>query len=103
MHVAQHAGSHVVVRREKNNPWPSKEILVKAASIAAWFSKARHATSAEVHVTEKRFVRKPHGAPGGTVIAERCKTIRVAPRSPREILPKNDFLADTGDSEAGWG
>jgi len=87
MHVAAHAGTHAVIRREKNAGWPPRDVLVKAASIAAWFSKARHASWAEVHCTEKRFVRKPRGAAPGKVIAERCRTLRVAPRCPREIVP----------------
>jgi predicted ribosome quality control (RQC) complex YloA/Tae2 family protein len=86
LHVAAHAGSHVVIRREKNTPWPPREVLVKAAAVAAWFSKAKHATSAEVHVTEARFVRKRRHAPPGEVIAERCKTIRVAPTNPQDLF-----------------
>ncbi len=86
MHVAAHAGSHVVVRREKNAEWPPKDILVKAAQFAVWFSKAKHTSYAEVNVTEARFVRKRRHAPPGEVIAERCKTLRVSPKSPQEAF-----------------
>ncbi len=89
MHVVAHPGSHVVVRREKNKPWPKQEVLSKAASLAVWFSRARHTGSSEVHMTEGRFVRKRRKAPPGEVIAERCKSIRVAPKSPQELFPES--------------
>ncbi len=87
LHVAGHAGSHVVIRREKSSPWPPHSILEDAGALAVWFSKAKHTSYAEVHVTEARFVRKPRKSPPGQVIAERCKTVRVAPKSPQEMFP----------------
>jgi predicted ribosome quality control (RQC) complex YloA/Tae2 family protein len=86
MHVTPHAGSHVIIRRHKDQPLPPKEILAKAASLAAWFSKAKHATSADVHITEARFVRKPRKFPPGKVIAERCTNLHVKPISPQEMF-----------------
>jgi predicted ribosome quality control (RQC) complex YloA/Tae2 family protein len=86
MHVVAHAGSHVVIRRDKNADWPPREILLKVAAFAVWFSKAKHTSYAEVHVTEARFVRKRRHAPPGEVIAERCKTLRVSPKSPQEFF-----------------
>jgi len=90
MHVAAHAGSHVVIRRDKNAQWPPRDLLLKVAAFAVWFSKAKHTSYAEVHVTEARFVRKRRHAPPGEVIAERCKTLRVSPMSPQEFFP-GDF------------
>jgi predicted ribosome quality control (RQC) complex YloA/Tae2 family protein len=90
MHVAACAGSHVVVRREKNAPWPPKEVLVKAASLSVWFSKAKHTSYADVDITEARFVHKRRRAPPGEVIAERCKTLRVPSKSPQDFFP-GDF------------
>lgn len=86
MHVTPHAGSHVVIKREKNSQWPPKEVIDKAASLAVWFSKAKHSSACDVHVTEARFVRKPRGSAPGEVVAERCKTVRVAPVSPQEMF-----------------
>ncbi len=86
MHVAACAGSHVVIRRDKNAPWPPKDLLLKVASFAVWFSKAKHTSYADVNVTEARFVHKRRHAPPGEVIAERCKTLRVCPRSPQEFF-----------------
>jgi predicted ribosome quality control (RQC) complex YloA/Tae2 family protein len=90
MHVAACAGSHVVVRREKNAPWPAKDLLLKAASLSVWFSKAKHTSYADVNITEARFVHKRRHAPPGQVVVERCKTLRVPPRSPQDFFP-GDF------------
>jgi predicted ribosome quality control (RQC) complex YloA/Tae2 family protein len=89
LHVVAHAGSHVIIRRPKNTNYPPRPIIEKAASLAVWFSKAKHTSFAEVHFTEARFVRKRRHAPAGEVIAERCKTIRISPKSPQELFPSD--------------
>ena len=82
-HVVAHPGSHCIIRMKKNAPLPPPYILEIAAAFSAWFSNLKHTTFAEVHMTEARFVRKRRRAPAGEVIAERCKSIRVAPISPQ--------------------
>jgi predicted ribosome quality control (RQC) complex YloA/Tae2 family protein len=103
MHVAQHAGSHLIIRKNRTAPEPPHDVIAKAAAITAWFSKARHAAGVEVHVCEKRFVYKPHKAKPGSVCVQRCKSIRVAPKSPRDILPPSDqkAVALENDAESG--
>jgi predicted ribosome quality control (RQC) complex YloA/Tae2 family protein len=86
LHVAAHAGSHVIIRHKKDAPNPPKDVIRKAAQLAVWYSKAKHTSFAEVHVTEARFVRKRRHAPPGEVIAERCKAVRVEPKDPRLIV-----------------
>lgn len=85
-HVAVHAGSHVVLKRDKNSDWPPHYLIEKVAALAVWFSKAKHTSYTDVHVTEARFVRKRRKAPPGEVIVERCKTVRVAPQSPQQLF-----------------
>ena len=87
LHVAGHAGSHILIRKPDRTTEVPKEIIEKAASLAVWFSKAKHTSYAEVHVTEARFVHKRRHSPAGQVIAERCKAVRVSPRSPQELFP----------------
>jgi predicted ribosome quality control (RQC) complex YloA/Tae2 family protein len=87
IHVASHAGSHVIVRRENETAWPPKEILETAASLAAWFSKSRNASSVKVHVTEIRFVQKLKNAPPGEVHIRKFKTLKVKPVSPQILFP----------------
>jgi predicted ribosome quality control (RQC) complex YloA/Tae2 family protein len=86
LHVSAHSGSHVVIRRQKNTDWPPHTVVEKAAALAVWFSKARHTSYAEVHATEARFVRKPRKFAPGKVIAERGKTVRVSPLSPKALF-----------------
>ena len=83
LHVAAHAGSHVVIGRQKNAPWPPADVIEKAAAIAVWFSKAKYTSFAEVHVTEGRFVSKRRKSPPGEVQISQFKTVRVSPVSPQ--------------------
>jgi predicted ribosome quality control (RQC) complex YloA/Tae2 family protein len=87
MHVAGHAGSHLVIKRDKNSEWPPKEVLTKAASLAAWFSKAKHASYTEVHATEARYVCKRRKSPPGEVVVSQYKTIKTSPVSPQQYFP----------------
>lgn len=89
LHVAAHAGSHVVVRRQRGAPWPPQRVMTAAATLAAWFSKTRHAGSAvEVHVAERRHVEKRRRMPAGQVVLRQYQTLRVAPLSPQELFRK---------------
>jgi predicted ribosome quality control (RQC) complex YloA/Tae2 family protein len=87
LHAAGHAGSHVVIRRPDRTTAVPPDIVKKAASLAAWFSKAKHASYAEVHYVEARFVRKRRHAPPGEVVLERYKSIRVSPCQPEDLFP----------------
>jgi len=87
LHAAGHAGSHVVIRRPDRTTAVPPDIVKKAASLAAWFSKAKHASYAEVHYAEARFVRKRRHAPPGEVVLERYKSTRVSPCPPEELFP----------------
>ena len=96
LHVAGHAGSHVVIRRPKNAEMPPKDVIEKAAMMAVWFSKAKHTSYAEVHFTEARFVRKRRHAPPGEVMIDRFKSVRVSPKSPQDIFPST-FLNEENE------
>jgi predicted ribosome quality control (RQC) complex YloA/Tae2 family protein len=78
-HSGQSAGSHVVLVKGSAKAVPPKEALLEAAALAAHHSKARHAGLVPVIFTERRFVRRPRGAPPGTVTCEREKTLFVRP------------------------
>ena len=84
-HVADHPGSHVLIRRPKGREMPTKEILEKVAALAVWFSKARNAPFAKVNYTEARNVHKRKNAPAGEVVVERCKKLKVSPCSPENL------------------
>lgn len=74
LHVANYAGSHVVVRTADEVPG---ETLLDAALLALHYSQARKAGGGEVSYTRAKHVRKFRGAkPGQVQLAER-KTLRV--------------------------
>jgi len=79
LHVAGGTpGSHVVVRNPERSEVP-REVIEKAAQLAAWYSKARGAPRVEVHVCRVSDVRKPRGAPAGLVELARYDRIKVTP------------------------
>jgi predicted ribosome quality control (RQC) complex YloA/Tae2 family protein len=78
LHAEGLPGSHVLVRNPLKKELPT-DVLVKAAALAAYYSKGRNADKVAVTYTFARFVKKPKGArPGLVTIAER-KTIMVRP------------------------
>ena len=81
-HCRGASGSHVVLKVNSGDGEPSKIAIHQAASIAAYYSKMKKASSVPVAMTEKKFVRKMKGAPAGTVILEREKVIFVQPKLP---------------------
>ena len=79
LHVAGGtAGSHVVVRNPDGLEVP-REVLERAAALAAWHSKARGAPRVEVHYCHARDVSKPRGAPAGLVELRKWKGLKVVP------------------------
>jgi predicted ribosome quality control (RQC) complex YloA/Tae2 family protein len=65
---------------------PSKKAIEQAGSIAAYFSQARTSRLVPVVVTKRKYVRKPKGAPEGTVAVEREEVIMVEPKLPSEEI-----------------
>jgi predicted ribosome quality control (RQC) complex YloA/Tae2 family protein len=83
-HARGAGGSHVVLRVGTGSGEPGKRARQQAASIAAYYSKMRNAGSVPVAMTRKKFVRKPRGAPSGTVVLEREEVLFVPPQLPAE-------------------
>jgi predicted ribosome quality control (RQC) complex YloA/Tae2 family protein len=79
LHVAGGtAGSHVVVRNPEGSEVP-REVVEKAAALAAWYSKSRGAPRVEVHYCRVSDVSKPRGAPAGLVQLSKWKSVKVKP------------------------
>ena len=77
-------GSHVVLRpRDQRDPSP--EAMHDAASLAAYWSKARGAKTVPINYTEARYVQKPRGAPAGLVTIQKEKTLFVQPRELEKL------------------
>ncbi|MGV8146477.1 MAG: NFACT family protein [Alkaliphilus sp.] len=74
-HIKNMPGSHVVLRIGDGNY--SEQTLLEAASLAAYFSKAKNATKVSVDYTQRKNVKKQSGAKPGMVIYETYNTIVV--------------------------
>lgn len=71
-------GSHVVLKVPAGED-PNKSILKMAASIAAYYSKARAGGVVPVSCTRARYVTKPRGAKPGTVQIRKESVLKVHP------------------------
>jgi predicted ribosome quality control (RQC) complex YloA/Tae2 family protein len=92
-HVRSMPGSHVILRRTAEavgDVEADRQILKKAAAIAAYHSKARAGGVVSVSVTQAKYVKKPRGAPPGTVEIHKEKVLKVRP-----ALPAAPSSADT--------
>jgi predicted ribosome quality control (RQC) complex YloA/Tae2 family protein len=83
-HARGSSGSHVLLKVASASGEPSKRAREQAAAIAAYFSRMKTASLVPVAMTERRHVRKPRGAPAGTVALEREKVLFVEPALPPE-------------------
>ncbi|AEG60574.1 Rqc2 family fibronectin-binding protein [Desulforamulus ruminis] len=78
LHTKDIPGSHVIIRLDRHPEVP-EQTLLEAASLAAWFSKARQSGKVPVDYTRRRHVRKPKGAKPGMVIYDNQRTLMAAP------------------------
>lgn len=76
LHARGVPGAHVLIKTG-GRPVP-EGVLRRAAELAAWHSQARGAAKVEVSYTERRYVRKPKGAPLGTVTLLEEKVIVIS-------------------------
>ena len=84
LHARGVGGSHVVIRMNNNKDYPPKHVTLKAASVAAWNSKAKGSKLAPVIVTKRKYVSNPKGAPAGTVRVHREEVEMVEPKKLSE-------------------
>ncbi|HRE41187.1 MAG TPA: NFACT RNA binding domain-containing protein [Ignavibacteria bacterium] len=81
-HVRGSSGSHTVLKRSNKNENPDKKFVEMAASIAAYYSKARNGKNIPVAYCEKKFIKKKKGFKSGSVLMEREKVLFVNPSIP---------------------
>jgi hypothetical protein len=85
LHAHGFAGSHVVVRHPDGTGEVPRNVVERAAELAAWHSKARGARGkVAVHVCRAADVSKQRGAPAGQVMLRRYDTVKVYPRERSE-------------------
>ena len=78
LHVRDIPGSHVIIKRNGKKEVPISTIRY-AASIAAYFSKARTESNVGVDYTLRKYVKPIKGGPSGLVNFREEKTIYVNP------------------------
>ncbi|KHF39838.1 Rqc2 family fibronectin-binding protein [Halalkalibacter okhensis] len=79
LHTKDIPGSHVVIRSTD----PDDATLLEAATVAAFYSKAKQSSSVPVDYTKIRHVKKPNGSKPGYVIYDNQTTIYVTPNEDK--------------------
>ena len=73
-------GAHVILARDDRTP-PPEEDLSLAASLAAFYSRAKASTAVPIDYTLRKHVRKQRSAPPGLVWYTHANTIVAQPKS----------------------
>lgn len=78
LHAKDVPGSHVLIKHQSGKPFP-KDVIERAAQLAAYNSKRKTESLCPVIVTPKKFVRKRKGDPAGMVVVEKESVVMVVP------------------------
>ena len=81
LHVKDAHGSHVILHCDKE---PPEEVILSAASLAAYYSKSKMADKVAVDYTHAKYVKPISGAGLGRVTYSNQKTVYVTPKSVAE-------------------
>ncbi len=79
LHAKDVAGSHVIIKYKAGKAFP-KDVVERAAELAAYNSKRKTERLVPVTYTPKKFVRKRKGDPAGMVVVEKEEVILVNPK-----------------------
>jgi len=80
LHARQRPGSHVVLVTQGRPLSVPEAVCLRAAQLAAYYSKGRNATKVPVICTRAKFVKKPKGAkPGLVLVVKEERTLLVRP------------------------
>jgi predicted ribosome quality control (RQC) complex YloA/Tae2 family protein len=79
LHAKDVPGSHVIIKYQSGKKFP-KDVIERAAELAAYNSKRKTESLCPVAFTPKKFVRKRKGDPAGAVVVEREEVILVEPK-----------------------
>lgn len=81
LHAKDVSGSHVLLKHKPGQNFPA-DVLEKAASLAAWYSKRKSDTLCPVICTPRKWVRKLKGAPAGAVLVEKEEQVLLVQPAP---------------------
>jgi predicted ribosome quality control (RQC) complex YloA/Tae2 family protein len=80
LHARDVSGSHVVIKHQAGKPFP-KEVIERAAEIAAFYSQRKTDSLCPVSYTTKKYIRKVKGTAVGSVRMDREEVLMVVPKS----------------------
>ena len=75
-HVQHAHGAHVIMKTSKGKT-PTKEQILYGCMLALFYSKAKNSARAEVWYTQRKYLKKPKGAPPGSVVITKGKSLFV--------------------------
>ncbi len=80
LHTKNIPGSHTIIRTNGQGTAPDATIL-RAAELAAYYSKAQNSSKVPVDYTVVKNVKKPNGAKPGMVIYDHYNTVYIDPKA----------------------
>ena len=83
-HVHEMPGAHVILKTAGKDESPADSSVEIAASLAAWFSRAKNSGKVQVDYTEKKNVRSIPGSAIAHVTYVHPRTILVSPERWKE-------------------
>jgi len=85
MHARERPGSHVVIQTGGDPDAVPERVRLRAAQLAAYYSKGRGATKVPVICTRIKYLQKPKGAKPGLVLVSREEaSLLVAPAAEED-------------------
>jgi predicted ribosome quality control (RQC) complex YloA/Tae2 family protein len=79
LHAKDVSGSHVVIKHQSGKNFP-KDVIERAAQLAAFHSRRKGESLCPVAYTAKKYVRKRKGDPAGLVVVEKETVILAEPK-----------------------
>ena len=89
LHVRDFPGGYVFIKAQKNKTVPL-DILLDAANLAVYYSKARTNTKVDLYYTHVKYLRRAKNGPKGLVLPTQEKNLCITP--DKERLSRLDFL-----------
>ncbi|MDE7382999.1 MAG: NFACT RNA binding domain-containing protein, partial [Treponemataceae bacterium] len=82
LHTRDFPGGYVVIKNRQGKSVPL-EILLYAANLAVYYSKARNAGKVDLYYTSVKHLRRAKNAPKGTVLPTNEKNLCITPDKKR--------------------
>lgn len=92
LHVRDFSGGYVFIKARKGKTVPL-DILLDAANLAVYYSKARKNTKVDLYYTHVKYLRRAKNGPKGLVLPTQEKNLCITP--DKERLQRLDMLHNT--------